>query len=188
MRALIGVTEMTTMRTILRPLLCAAALVLLGAWPASAQRVLTDTTLSADVAAADDNINVTSSTGFTVGQLLFIDWEVMRITSLNGVAGTSTFISVQRGVDGTQRRAHDNTEQVLVTTNNTDFHQIDPDWAQNCQRGAGQAAIQPWVNTRTGSIWRCNPPAAGPATGTGGTWNGTNVAPLTYNSVQDGDV
>ena len=162
----------------LTTLLAAAALVLLSAWPASAQRVLTTTTLSANVAASDDSINVTSSTGFTVGQLIFTDWEVMRITNLNGVAGTSTLIGVTRGVDGTAQRAHDNAERLLVTTNNTDFHNTDPDVGADCARGVGQAAISPWVNTRTGNIFMCG------ASGGGGTaWTVTNVLPITWNSI-----
>ena len=93
-----------TMKTTLRTILCTAAFLLACAWPAHAQRVLTTTTLSANQTAAADTMSVTSSTGFTVGQLVLVDWEVERITSLNGVAGTSTLINVQRGVDGNGRR------------------------------------------------------------------------------------
>ena len=158
--------------TMLRTLLCTAAVVLLCAWPAQAQRNLTLTTLSANVAAADNTISVTSTTGFTVGQLLKVDWEVMRIQSLNGVAGTSTLVSVTRGVDGTARRAHDNTESVWVTVIATDFKNTDPDWGADCARGSGQAAILPWINTSTGTVWEC----------IGVRWSGSNTMPLTYNS------
>ena len=161
----------------MRHLITVAALVLLCAWPASAQRLLTTTTLSANVAAADTTVSVTSSTGFTVGQLLLVDWEVMRITSLNGVAGTSTLISVTRGVDGTSRRAHDNATVILVTLINTDFHNTDPDWGADCQRGVGQAAILPWPNTSTGDIFNC------PTTGAAQTWRVTNVVPRTNDSL-----
>ena len=158
--------------TTLRTLIVAAALVLLAAWPAHAQRLLTYTTLAANVAQADDTISVTSSTGFTVGQLVLIDYEVMRIQSLNGVAGTSTLISVQRAVDGTQRRAHDNTAGILVTQINTDFKQIDPAWGADCTDGAGEAAVLPWVNSATGVKWDCQ----------GGSWRGMTPMPITDDS------
>ena len=163
---------MTTMRTIL----CAAALVLLGALPAQAQRLLTTTTITENLAATDDTMTVSSSTGFTVGQLVLIDLEVVRITSLNGTAGTSPLISIQRGVDGTNARAHDDDERLIVTLQNNDFKQQDPDWGADCTRGTGQAAVLPWVNSRTGVVWSCDRPAAT-------EWTATNTMPITYNSI-----
>ena len=163
------------MKTTLR-IAATAALMLCMAGPAQAQRLLTTTTLSANVAVADNVIQVTSSTGFTVGQLVFVDWEVMRIDSLNGVAGTSTLINVARGRDGTARRAHDNATVVIVSLINTDFHNTDPDWGADCVRGTGQAAILPWINTTTGDISNC-------ATSGTAAWTITNVAPKTYGSL-----
>lgn len=161
---------MTTIRTIL----CAVGILLLMALPAQAQRELTTTTLNANLSATDDTMTVTSSTGFVVGQLVLIDWEVVRIQNLNGTAGTSTRISIQRGVDGTQARAHDNAKTVWVTAQNNDFKNNDPSWSEDCTRGSGEAAVLPWVNSRTGSIWDCLP---------GSRWNGTNAAPITWNSI-----
>lgn len=166
------------MKTTLRTILCTAALLLAFAWPASAQRLLTTTTLNANVAAADNTITVTSTTGFTVGQLIFVDWELMRIQSMNGVAGTATIVTVTRGVDGTARRAHDNAERILVSVINTDFHNTDPDFGADCTRGSGQAAISPWVNTTTGNIFMC-----GASGGSGTAWTVTNVIPLTNGSI-----
>lgn len=163
---------MTTLRTIL----CAAALLVLGAMPAYAQRVLTTTTLNANMAASDATMTVTSSTGFVVGQLVLIDYEVVRIQNLNGTAGTSTLINVQRGVDGTRAAAHDNAKAIWITAQNNDFKQVDPDWSADATRGLGQAAILPWINTRTGTIWDLN-------AGTNVRWRGTNVLPITYDSL-----
>jgi len=157
----------------MRILICIAAALLFYAGPAHAQRLLTTTTLSANVAATDNVISVTSSTGMVVGQLIWVDWEVLRIQSLNGVAGTSTLINVQRGVDGTGARAHDNAERILVSINNTDFHNTDPDFGADCARGVGQAAVLPWINTRTGTIFSCQVT----------TWAATNVLPITYGSI-----
>lgn len=160
---------MKTMRTILMT----AALLVLWAMPAHAQRLLTNTTLNANLSATDTTMTVTSSTGFVVGQLVLIDWEIVRIQNLNGTAGTSTVISVTRGVDGTQQRAHDNATNILVTAQNNDFKQVDPDFSQDCTRGTGQAAILPWVNTSNGTIWTCT---------LGNRWRGTNTLPITWDS------
>lgn len=166
---------MTTIRTILMTL----GLLVLAAMPAHAQRVLTTTTLNANLAATDDLMTVTSTTGFTVGQLAFIDAEVVRMTELiGGAAGTATVVRITRGVDGTQARAHDNAERIIVTRDNTDFHNTDPDYGADCTRGTGQAAISPWVNTRTGVIFLCG------ASGGGGTaWTATHTMPMTWGSI-----
>ena len=162
--------------TMLRTILCAAMLVMLSAWPAYAQRELTTTTLNANLAVADDTMTVTSSTGFVVGQLVLIDYEVVRIQNLNGTAGTSTLISIQRGVDGTVARAHDNAKVIWVSTQNNDFKQVDPDWSADCTRGTGEAAVLPWPNSRTGTIWDCLP--------NNSRWQGTNAAPITWDSIR----
>lgn len=163
---------MKLMHTILMTL----ALLVMGAMPAFAQRELTTTTLNANLAATDQTMTVTSSTGFTVGQLVIIDLEVVRITNLNGTAGTSTLISIARGVDGTQARAHDNATRIWVSLQNNDFKQVDPNWSADCTRGAGEAAILPWVNTRDGRIWECNGFADS-------RWNATTALPLVFDSI-----
>ena len=161
---------------LMRTFFVATALVLLGTSSAFAQRELTTTTLNANLALADTQMTVTSSTGFVVGQLVLIDLEVVRMTSLNGVAGTSTVITIQRGVDGTRAIAHDNAKVIWITTQNNDFKQVDPDWSADCTRGTGQAAILPWVNSRTGTMWDCASPTAS-------RWTATNPTPITYNSI-----
>lgn len=165
------------MKTMLRTFLCTALVLLTWAVPAHAQRLLTTTTTAAAVAQGDDTLTVASSTGFTVGQLIFIDWEVMRIQNLNGVAGTSTLINVQRGVDGTGRRGHSTSERIIVTANNTDFHNTDPSFGEACARGSGEAAILPWINVRTGNIFTCG--QVGGAT----VWSTTNTLKITYDSI-----
>ena len=164
---------MTTMRTILM----AAGLLILTALPAQAQRVLTTTTLNANLAVGDATMTVSSTTGFVVGQLALIDAEVVRMTELiGGAAGTATLVRITRGVDGTQARAHDNTERLIVTAQNNDFHNTDPDYGADCTRGAGQAAVSPWPNTRTGVVWVCSPLADN-------RWAATSTLPITYDSI-----
>lgn len=154
----------------------ALGLVVLSALPASAQRLLTTTTFSAAVSATDNVVNVTSSTGFVVGQFIFVDQEVMRITNLNGVAGTSTRISVQRGVEG-RVAAHANAQRIIVTATAVDLHHTDPDYSQACTRGTGQAAVLPWINVTTAVIWTCG--QVGGAT----VWSATQVQRITFNSI-----
>ena len=157
--------------------LIAVALLLLPVVPAQAQRLLTVTTLNANLSATDDTMTVTSSTGFVVGQLVLIDLEVVRIQSLNGTAGTSTLINIQRGVDGTAVRNHDNAKTIIVSLQNNDFKQIDPQsWSADCTQGTGEAAILPWVNSRTGVVWTC-------FGGSGPRWTSTTAVPITYNSI-----
>lgn len=168
---------MTAMRT----LLCALVLFLVQAGPAYAQRELTQTTLNANLSASDAAMTVTSSTGFVVGQLALIDYEVVRITNLNGTAGTSTLIGIQRGVDGTRAAAHDTAKSIWITQQNNDFKQVDPDWSADCTRGTGQAAILPWPNTRTGVLWDCGR-ALSDLTASG-RWTATSPLPITYNSI-----
>lgn len=151
--------------------------VILG-MPASlhAQTRATTTTLTAAVDSTQRTIAVTSNTGFTVGNLVFVDTEAMEITAISG-----TTISVTRGAEGTAARNHANAEDVL-TGSDVYFRTSDPltrDGA--CTPGTGEAANAPWVNLLTGTIWKCLGP-----TGTAATWNGTNEAPLTYNSFQSG--
>ena len=163
--------------TMLRTILCAAVLVLLSAWPAYAQRELTTTTLNANLAADDTLMTVTSSTGFTVGQLVIIDYEVVRIQELvNGAAGTATIVRIGRGVDGTRAAAHDNAKRIWISTQNNDFKQVDPDWSADCTRGTGQGSVLPWVNTRSGTIWECDALQTA-------RWSATNALPITYNSI-----
>lgn len=169
---------MTAMRTFL----CALVLFLVQAGPAYAQRELTQTSLNANLAASDAAMTVTSSTGFVVGQLVLIDYEVVRITNLNGTAGTSTLIAIQRGVDGTRAAAHDTGKSIWITQQNNDFKQVDPDWSADCQRGVGQAAILPWVNSRAGVLWDCGLAAADPSAA-GLRWTATSPLPITYSSI-----
>lgn len=134
----------------LTTLLLAAALILAGAHGASAQVVATRTTLAANAAATDPTITVTSGTGFTVGNMVWVDFEQMRITAVNGAV-----ITVTRGQNGTAAQAHDNTDGV-ITGAGDHFHTNPPDTGADCTRGSGQAAYSPWIDVRSGWIWVCD--------------------------------
>jgi hypothetical protein len=159
------------MRTI-RYILLAVALAL-GALPASAQTIISRTTVSAAVSATAQSIVVASATGFTVGNFAWLDMEAVQITSVSG-----TTIGIQRGQIGTAARAHASGRAIL-TGNIQHFQQTDPTTLNGtCSRGVGEAAYSPWINVRTGVISLCGQSSAG-----GTTWTQTVTAPLTLNSI-----
>ena len=110
----------------------------------------TRTTLAANAAADDSVINVTSATGFTANNKIWVDFEQMHIISVTG-----TLIRVRRGDNGTRSEAHDNADAVF-TGDPAHFQTSDPNFGQDCTRGTGQAAYLPWINVRTGWMWTCD--------------------------------
>lgn len=155
------------------------AAVLWAVPPAWAQRVLASTTTSAAVTQTTQVIPLTATTNIAVGDLIYVDRELMQVN-----AKTTTQATVTRGVQGTQPMAHSTSEQVLVMPSGADWHATDPDFGALCLRGTGQAAVSPWVNVRTGTIWNCLNPTVGSSASS--TWNATNTMLITYNSVQNG--
>ena len=145
------------------------ALVLgLVATVAQAQTLMTTTTLAANQSATDSIMTVTSATGFTVGNYVWVDSEQQLITAITGTA-----IRVRRGQNGTAARAHDNSDRIYTGASDH-FHTNDPDYGQDCTRGAAQAAFMPWINVRSGFFWTCRAETS--------LWNGTSAATLTYDS------
>lgn len=165
----------------LRFLLIAAGFLVLVPSTVAAQCIgaaavcITRTTLSADVSSTATVISVTSATGFTVGNGVWIDFELMDITSITG-----TSISVNRGQRGTRAMAHDNGDGVFTGVDAGGplgaghFNVSDPDFGQDCTRGAGQATHLPWINIRTGWMWTCDY--------NGADWTATVKSPLSLNS------
>ena len=138
------------------------------ALPVQAQVTMTTTTLAANQSADATVMTVTSATGFTVGNFVWVDSEQQQITAINGTA-----ITVRRGQNGTAARAHDNTDRIY-TGASQHFQTQDPDYGADCTRGAGQATHMPCINVRTGNFWVCRSESS--------TWNGTNASTLTYDS------
>lgn len=151
----------------LRFFLITAAILLLCGGSASAQCItpayggtptcMTRTTLSANAAVTDTVIQVTSATGFTVGNGLYVDFEQMRIVAISG-----TSITVARGQNGTRAEAHDNSDGVFTGVDNGGprggghFNTQDPQFGQDCVRGQSEATHLPWINVRSGAIWTCD--------------------------------
>lgn len=157
----------------LRSILIAVALLALPAL-ASAQAIVTKTTLSNAITATQTTFVVASATDFAAGAYLWADREVMQVRSVSG-----TNITVTRGQMGTSVAAHAASETLFVSTATTvsAWHVAgDPDYGATCTRGTGQASVLPWFNAATGTVWSCQTT----------TWNGTNTALITFNSVQFG--
>lgn len=154
-----------------------AAFVVAGAcaYFVSAQTVATTTTLSADLTAGATQLSVTSASGFTVNNFLWVDHELMQIRAVSGTA-----ITVLRGQNGTRQMAHDNAERVVTGAANH-FNAVDPNFGADCTRGSGEAGFLPWVNIRTGVIWTCG--GSGQNGVSGLAWAATNVQPITFNSI-----
>lgn len=166
-------------------LLIIAVAALLGVWPNEAEAqcgtvgpvCMTRTTLSANVAADDRTVSVTSGTGFTVGNGIWVDFEQMLITAVS-----TTTITVNRGVNGTRAEAHDSGDNIFTGVDDGGprggghFNTQDPAVGQDCTRGDGEATHMPWINIRTGWMWVCD----------NGTttvdWVSTRKTPATLNS------
>ncbi len=157
----------------LRYILLAVSLVALPAL-ASAQAIVTRTTLSNAITATQTTFAVASATDFAAGGFLWADREVMQVRSVSG-----TNITVLRGQMGTVAASHAASETIFVSTAATvsAWHaRADPDYGAACVRGVGQAGVLPWFNAATGTVWSCQTT----------TWNGTNTALITFNSIQFG--
>lgn len=99
-----------------------------------------------------------------VGQCLFTDRELMRITAVS-----STTMTVQR--DRFFATPHANAA-VIFTGSCAAFYAQDPIPSGNVTCNTQPA---PWVNTQNGNVWYCNK--------VNSSWTGTNAYKFTYNSV-----
>lgn len=164
-------------------LIVTVAVLLTWGTPAAAQCVAggdptctTRTTLSANVDDSQTTISVASATDFTVGNKVWVDYELMHILSVTG-----TTIGVRRGDNGTRAAAHDNGDAVFTGVGTGGprggghFNTQDPRFGEDCTRGAGEATHLPWINIRTGWMWTCD-------NGTTTDWSATSKAPQTVNS------
>lgn len=135
------------------PAASAACIVL----PNTSPVCMTRTTLSANASETATVLTVTSGTGFTAGNGLWIDYEQMLIRAVS-----STSITVSRGQNGTRAVAHDNGDGVFTGVNTGGprggghFNAVDPPFGQDCTRGTGDASHLPWINVRTGWMWTCD--------------------------------
>jgi hypothetical protein len=160
-----------------------------------AQTIIGATTLNGAVTQNQATITVTTATcGQAIALLgnaatctpavgneyLIVDesgFEAGIITAINGSVWT-----VNRGVGGTQRKAHDSLSLIFVGPTNA-FYQGPPGSGSGTFPGAActraQLQFLPWFDLSTGLIWSCGSQGA-PATAS--TWVVVNPQPLTLNS------
>ena len=127
-------------------------------WPAigAAQTMLTQTTLSAAVAAGARSLSVASATDIAAGGEIFVEspttgGELMRVTAVSG-----TTLTVRRGTGGTPSTPtgpqHASGARVWVDINDA-FTTFDVSGA--CT--SSDHRYLPHINTRSGEIWDCDP-------------------------------
>lgn len=134
---------------------------------------LNNTTLSAAQSASATTATLTSTSAITgssfgavaVGQALFVDHELERITAVSG-----SVVTVNRDYRGAT--SHASGARVFLGAPNA-FQNADPPLG-SCTQASEPL---PWINVQTGTVWICR--------GSTG-WTGTNVAAITYNSVAPG--
>ena len=104
---------------------------------------LSTTTLSKAVGPSEQQVKVASTTGVLSGLMLFIEGELMEVTSL----GVDTWVNVLRGRDGTAGAAHDSDSTIYIGRADQ-FYQADP-------HGAPPEAIpvSPHINVVDGGVW-----------------------------------
>ena len=111
-----------------------------------AQAALTQTTLAANVTTASANtIRVTSATGFTAGNLAFVDHEAMRVTDASGTA-----IGVIRGMNGTVAERHTLGATIYV---GPQTYFTTSEQTGRCT-STGEVVL-PLINTVTGDQFQC---------------------------------
>lgn len=136
--------------------------------------VLSNTTLNGALSATTTSVVLTSASASTgssegsaaVGQCLFVDRELMRITAVSG-----TTMTVTRALVGNSPHA---TAAVVYRGACARFQTNDPVPSGNLSCATQQPS--PWVNVNNGNVWWCGPD------GSSNKWYGTNAAPFAYGS------
>jgi len=155
--------------TVVRRLGLAIGVVLVCVSPSRAQTLITSTTLNGQISATQTSIVVTSATGWTVNNYVFVEHEAMQIRVVSG-----TTITVSRAVLGTRAAAHA-TGKTLLTGAAGHFLNMGPLHSPPigyCTRS--DQTYLPLIDVTSGNIWTCN---------SSHEWVGTNAAKLTYDSL-----
>jgi len=104
---------------------------------------LSTTTLSAAVGPSDQQVKVASTSDVLPGLMLFIEGELMEVTSL----GIDTWVNVLRGRDGTAGAAHDSDSTIYIGRADQFFRANPPGVP------AEAIPVSPHINVVEGSIW-----------------------------------
>lgn len=173
---------MKTIRFWLLSALCVALFTV----PIAAQTTINSTTLSGAITATQQTITLASSSNISVGDRLFIDWEMLTVlrcgtSSTVGSGCTSATMTVQRGTgDGAGGRSAPHATSSTVWTGPGQRFQVSSPPLGSCVRSSIE--FLPWIDVTTGNIWTCDQRVAAVSTS---KWYGANIAVLAYNSTID---
>lgn len=108
---------------------------------------LSTTSLYEAISDKAGEIKVASASGLVTGTRLWIDRELMSVTSVGVSTTPYTIVKVRRGVDGTVATAHASSSTVTIGSAEQ-FYNYDP-------MGIPPTCIpvSPWINTRNGNVW-----------------------------------
>lgn len=142
----------------------------LWALPASAQTLMVNTTITANVDGVQTSLLVASNTGLVVGNYAWVDLEAFRIVNISGLT-----VQVVRGSLSTQRQLHNAGATLLsgVRAHFASYPQTHQPPFGRCVRT--DQLYLPLIDTTSGNVWSCD---------LLNKWIGTNIAPLVYNSLQ----
>ncbi len=110
----------------------------------SATYTLSTTNLSTPCGKFDTQVYLASTSGLVAGMRLWIDRELMSVTSL---AGFANLVNVRRGVDGTFTERHGTAPTVYFGPADQ-FFSYDPHG-----RPREDLLVSPHINIRNGNIW-----------------------------------
>src|SRR5262245_44515917 len=104
---------------------------------------LTATTLAETVTPESSRFRLTSTSGVVPGKLMFLDGELVRVTSFD----IDTWVNVQRGMDGTRALPHVSLVPVYIGDADQ-FYSQDP-----VGRPPAAIPVSPHINVRNGAVW-----------------------------------
>ena len=130
------------------PFALAVALVWVTGGQAAAQTTITQTTLSSAMTATSTTAVVASATTVTAGNYLYIDGELLSITSVSGTTAT-----VRRNVGGSLANSAHATNSVVYVGPGAAFDVSDVVVGSACTASA--QLYRPHINTRSGRFFDC---------------------------------
>jgi hypothetical protein len=123
------------------------AVAILAATPAFAQTTVSSTALNGAVTSSQLFVIVDSATGIEENDILFVDHEAMRVTSISG-----TRINVRRGQDSTAARAHGD-DAIVYHGPSEQFYRSEVVQGSSCT--STDERFLPHIVLPTGNIYQC---------------------------------
>ena len=161
------------MKTIMR-LLLIVTLAMGWADSVMAQAAMNQVRLASAMTSESQNTaTLTVADAVTVGDLLYVDAEVMIAQAVNT---TTDVVTVSRGQTGTAATPHLSGQQVWTGVA-TRFYFYDPPPGRCVAAQAYPGGAQPWINVLSGRFSYCNENLFGRSSGVAGNWFSTSLSP-----------